>query len=310
MLSDDDVYLFNEGRHYRLYGVLGGHLDAGGADFAVWAPNAEEVSVVGQFNHWDPGCHHLQPRASSGIWTGRVAGARRGQQYKFRIRSRVDGYVVDKTDPVGFFSDQPPGNASVLWDLGFSWGDHEWMGTRATRFARDAPVSIYEVHLGSWMRGDDGRQLTYGELAPRLADHVAALGFTHVELLPVMEHPFYGSWGYQVTGYFAPTSRWGDPQGLMYLIDTLHRRGIGVILDWVPAHFPTDPHGLGFFDGTHLYEHADPRKGFHPDWTSFIPNFGRHEVQAFFISSALFWLDRYHADGLRVDGVASMLYLD
>jgi 1,4-alpha-glucan branching enzyme len=310
LLTDDDLYLFNEGRHYRLYGVLGGHLDADGAEFAVWAPNAEEVSVIGQFNGWNPDRHRLQPRASSGIWTGRVPGARRGHQYKYRIRSRLDGYVVDKADPVGFFCDQPPGNASVLWDHGFDWSDVTWMRERGARFAREAPVSIYEVHLGSWLRGADGRQLTYGELAPRLADHVAGLGFSHVELMPVMEHPFFGSWGYQVTGYFAPTSRWGDPQGLMHLIDVLHGCGIGVILDWVPAHFPTDPHGLGYFDGTHLYEHADPRKGFHPDWTSFIPNFGRLEVQAFFISSALFWLDRYHADGLRVDGVASMLYLD
>jgi len=312
LISDDDVYLFNEGRHYRLYGVLGGHLDpdGSGAHFAVWAPDAGSVSVIGSFNGWDGSAHPLHPRASSGIWEGHVRGARRGQQYKYRIRAHGGGALADKADPVGFFHDQPPGNASVLWTLDHDWRDQEWMSRRGERIARTAPVSIYEVHLGSWMRGEHNRWLTYGELAPRLAEHVRRLGFTHVELLPVMEHPFYGSWGYQVTGYFAPTSRWGDPQGLMYLIDTLHQAGIGVILDWVPAHFPTDPHGLGNFDGTHLYEHADPRKGFHPDWTSYIPNYGRHEVASFFISSALFWLDRYHADGLRVDGVASMLYLD
>ncbi|HEY8475469.1 MAG TPA: 1,4-alpha-glucan branching protein GlgB [Chloroflexota bacterium] len=316
LLTEDDLYLFNEGTHYRLYEKLGAHpgtVDGvGGTFFAVWAPNAERVSVVGDFNHWNPTSHPLAPRGVSGVWEGFVPGVSKGALYKYHIVSRLHGYQVDKADPYGFFHEVPPRTASVVWDLDYVWGDAEWMAQRRKRNAMDAPMAIYEVHLGSWMRvpEEHNRWLTYREIAPRLAEYVQRMGFTHVELLPIMEHPFYGSWGYQTTGYFAPTSRYGTPQDFMYLIDTLHRAGIGVILDWVPSHFPTDQHGLGFFDGTHLYEHADPRKGFHPDWNSFIFNYGRNEVRSFLQSSAHFWLERYHADGLRVDAVASMLYLD
>ena len=314
-LTEDDLDLFNEGTHCRLYERLGSHVltldDVEGTYFAVWAPNAARVSVVGDFNGWDPSTHPLWPRGESGIWEGFAPGVGRGALYKYHIESRHGGYQVDKADPHAFHAEVPPRTASVVWDLEYDWGDQEWMGTRRSRNALDAPISIYEVHLGSWMRvPEEGRPLTYRELAPRLADYVARLGFTHVEFLPLMEHPFYGSWGYQTTGYFAPTSRYGSPQDFMYLVDYLHQHGIGVILDWVPSHFPTDEHGLGYFDGTHLYEHADPRQGFHPDWNSFIFNYGRNEVRSFLMSSALFWLDRYHVDGLRVDAVASMLYLD
>ena len=311
-LSDEDLYLFNEGSHFRLPDKLGAHLAPDGASFAVWAPNAERVSVIGDFNGWDARSHPLQPRGGSGIWEGFVPGAGRGAVYKYRVVGREGDFQADKADPFAVHAETPPRTGSVLWDLAYEWGDGEWMGSRWRRNAGSAPWSIYELHLGSWMRvpEDGGRWLSYRELAPRLADHVERMGFTHVELLPVMEHPFYGSWGYQTTGYFAPTSRYGTPQDLMFLVDHLHQRGIGVILDWVPSHFPTDEHGLGYFDGTHLYEHADPRRGFHPDWGSYIFNYGRHEVQSFLISSALFWLDRYHADGLRVDAVASMIYLD
>jgi len=229
--------------------------------------------------------------------------------YKYHVVSR-HGHVLEKADPLAFATEVPPRSASVVGDLEYTWNDRAWMERRAERNALDAPMAIYEVHLGSWRRGENGRWLTYRELAPLLADHVSHMGFTHVEFLPVMEHPFYGSWGYQTTSYFAPTARYGHPQDFMYLIDVLHQNGIGVILDWVPSHFATDGHGLGLFDGSHLYEHADPRQGYHPDWGSFIFNYGRHEVRSFLLSSALFWLDRYHADGLRVDAVASMLYLD
>jgi 1,4-alpha-glucan branching enzyme len=312
LLSDQDLYLFNEGSHYRLADKLGAHLVEGGCHFAVWAPNAEHVSVVGDFNGWDPRSSPLGPCGRSGVWSGFVPGLGQGVVYKYHLVSRGTGYRVDKADPLATFAEVPPKTASVAWDLGYSWGDDEWMRTRAARNAAQAPMSIYEVHLGSWRRvpEDGNRSLSYRELAPQLADHVQGLGFTHVEFLPVMEHPFFGSWGYQTTGYFAPTSRYGTPQDFMALVDLLHQRGIGVILDWVPSHFPTDEHGLGYFDGTHLYEHADPRRGFHPDWGSYIFNYGRHEVRSFLISSALFWIDRYHADGLRVDAVASMLYLD
>jgi len=316
LLSDDDLYLFNEGSHFRLYEKLGAHLSPSGGEagsyFAVWAPDAEQVYVVGDFNGWSDDASPLYPRGQSGIWEGFVCGAHRGDRYKFRIVSRYGGYQVYKADPFGFFGEVPPKTASRVWDLEYRWGDGEWMEGRGARNRREAPIAIYEVHLGSWMRvpGEHGRPLTYRELAPKLADHVNRLGFTHVEFLPVMEHPFAGSWGYQVTGYFAPTSRYGEPQDFMYLIDHLHQRGIGVILDWVPSHFPMDEHGLGFFDGTHLYEHADYRQRHHPDWDSLIFNYGRKEVQSFLLSSALFWLDKYHADGLRVDAVASMLYLD
>jgi 1,4-alpha-glucan branching enzyme len=314
LLGEMDLHLFNEGTHARLYEKMGarlGRLDGvDGCYFAVWAPNAYQVSVVGDFNGWDAGRAPLSPRGSSGIWEGFLPGIGRGTLYKFHIER--EDYQVDKADPFGFWHETPPKTASVVWELDYQWGDQAWMAERRKRAALDAPMSIYEVHLGSWRR-DPARPnafLSYRELAPMLADHVSDLGYTHVELLPVMEHPFYGSWGYQVTGYFAPTSRYGTPQDLMFFIDYLHQRGIGVILDWVPAHFPSDQHGLAYFDGTHVFEHADPRQGFHPDWHSLIFNYGRHEVRSFLLSSAMIWLDKYHADGLRVDGVASMLYLD
>jgi 1,4-alpha-glucan branching enzyme len=316
ILGEQDLHLFNEGSHTRLYEKLGAKPQrirgVDGTHFAVWAPNAEHVSVAGDWNGWKREADPLRPRAASGIWEGFVPGAALGANYKYAIRSRYRGYQVEKADPFAFHAETPPDTASKIWGLDYTWSDEEWMRTRGGRVALGAPVSIYELHLGSWRRGGahGERFLTYRELAPQLADYVAELGFTHVELLPVMEHPFYGSWGYQTTGYFAPTSRYGTPQDFMYLIDVLHQRGIGVILDWVPSHFPTDEHGLGFFDGTHLYEHGDPRQGFHPDWSSFVFNYGRNEVRSFLLSSALFWLDRYHVDGLRVDAVASMLYLD
>ncbi|MGD8278457.1 MAG: 1,4-alpha-glucan branching protein GlgB, partial [Gemmatimonadota bacterium] len=316
LLSDQDVYLFNEGTHHRLHEKLGAHPDTldgtDGTHFGVWAPNARRVSVIGDFNGWDPGAHPLDARGESGIWERFVGGAEAGTLYKFHVVSSQGHYAIDKADPFGYFHQVPPLTASVVWNLDYQWSDADWMAGRARKNAADAPISIYEVHLGSWRRmHDDGfRSLGYREMADRLADHVADMGFTHVEFLPVMEHPFFGSWGYQVTGYFAPSSRYGTPQDLMALIDALHRRGIGVILDWVPSHFPGDGHGLAFFDGTHLFEHADPRLGFHPDWNSYIFNYGRNEVRSFLLSSALFWLDTYHADALRVDAVASMLYRD
>jgi len=314
LLSDLDVFLFNEGTHTKLYERLGAHpIDAGGEAgtvFGVWAPNAEAVSVVGDFNGWSRGADALTPRGSSGIWEGFLPGIGPGEIYKFHVHSNQGGYQVDKGDPFATFWEVPPKTGSVVWDPAYEWSDAAWMSGRAGANAFDAPMSVYEVHLGSWMRDADGTWLGYRELAPRLAEHVRSLNFTHVELLPVMEHPFYGSWGYQTTGYFAPTSRYGTPQDLMFLIDHLHQQGIGVILDWVPSHFASDEFGLAFFDGTHLFEHADPRQGFHPDWGSYIFNYGRSEVRSFLLSSAMHWLDRYHADGLRVDAVASMLYLD
>ncbi|HEY7754651.1 MAG TPA: 1,4-alpha-glucan branching protein GlgB [Actinomycetota bacterium] len=314
LLSDEDVYLFNEGTHARLYERLGAHpIEADGEPgtvFAVWAPNADGLSVIGDFNGWDRRHDPLQPRGSSGIWEGFVPGVRSGDVYKLHVASRVGGYRVDKGDPFAARWEVPPRTASVVWDTAYAWGDDAWMRARGRANALDAPMSVYEVHLGSWARDEQGRMLGYREIGHRLAIHVKALNFTHVELLPVMEHPFYGSWGYQTTGYFAPTSRYGTPQDLMAMIDHLHREGIGVILDWVPSHFASDEHGLAFFDGTHLFEHADPRQGFHPDWGSYIFNYGRNEVRSFLLSSATHWLDRYHADGLRVDAVASMLYLD
>ena len=308
LLSEDDLHLWNEGTHYRLYEKMGAHPVEGGVQFAVWAPNADSVSVIGDWNGWDPATNQLSPRDVSGIWEGFVEGVGPGAAYKYRIGN--GSIVGEKADPFAVHTETPPKTASKVWDLAFEWGDAEWMGNRAPRNALDAPVAVYEMHMGSWRRGEGGRHLTYLELADQLPEYVAELGFTHVELMPVMEHPFYGSWGYQTTGYFAPTSRYGTPQDFMSLIDALHRAGVGVILDWVPSHFPTDAHGLGLFDGTHLYEHADPRLGFHPDWDTYIFNYGRAEVPAFLISNALFWLDRYHVDGLRVDAVASMLYLD
>ncbi len=319
-LGDWDLHLFNEGSHLRLWEKLGAHILHGGTrggqgsavHFAVWAPNAAYVSVIGEFNGWDRGKHPLSPVGASGIWAGLVPGIGKGAIYKYHIASKVAGYKVDKMDPFGFMHEVPPRTASVVWDLDYPWHDSAWMRSRAARQRHDTPMSIYEMHVGSWRRviEEAHRSLTYRELAPRLADYLADLGFSHVEFLPVMEHPLYRSWGYQTTGYFAPTSRFGTPQDFMFLIDQLHQREIGAILDWVPSHFPTDEHALGYFDGTHLFEHADPQQGFHPDWKSAIFNYGRHEVRSFLLSSAMFWLDVYHADGLRVDAVASMLYLD
>jgi 1,4-alpha-glucan branching enzyme len=314
MLSDADLHLFNEGTHQQLHQHLGAHattVDGRPATwFGVWAPSAQSVSVIGDFAGWDEGVP-LQARGASGIWEGTVEGAKPGHAYKLRIVA-PDGRILEKADPFAAYAEVAPKTASVIWDLDHEWGDHDWMAQRGGRLAPDAPVSIYEVHLGSWRRpADDPRGfLGYRAAAPLLTEHCLAHGFTHVELLPIMEHPFYGSWGYQTTGYFAPTSRYGTPQDLMYLVDHLHQAGIGVILDWVPSHFPEDAHGLADFDGTHLFEHADPRQGFHPDWKSAIFNYGRNEVRSFLVSSALCWIERYHADGIRVDAVASMLYLD
>jgi 1,4-alpha-glucan branching enzyme len=313
--SADDLHLFNEGTNYRAFTSLGSHLTTvdgqAGVSFAVWAPNAEAASVMGDWNGWDPEAHPLRSLGPSGVWQGFVPGLEAGAHYKYRLRLHGGG-AVDKADPFAFLQETPPATASVVWGLDYQWGDAAWMASRRERSALDAPISVYEVHLGSWRRvpEEGDRSLTYRELAPLLAAHAVELGFTHVEFMPVMEHPFYGSWGYQTTGYFAPTSRQGTPQDFMFLVDTLHQHGLGVILDWVPSHFPTDAHGLGNFDGTALFEHSDPRLGYHPDWKSSIFNYGRHEVRSFLMSSALFWLDRYHADGLRVDAVASMLYLD
>lgn len=316
LLSDHDLYLFNEGSHVRLYERLGAHprtVDGNaGANFAVWAPNAEKVFVMGSFNGWNAGSHPMAPIGQSGIWETFVPGVARGDAYKFRVASRHNNYSVDKADPFALHTETPPHTASRVWDLDYAWEDTNWMSGRAARNSLHAPMSIYEVHLGSWRRvpEDSNRSLSYREIAQPLADYVTEMGFTHIEFLPLTEHPFYGSWGYQTTGYFAPTSRYGTPQDLMYLIDYLHQRGIAVILDWVPSHFPTDDWALGFFDGTHLYEHSDPRKGIHKDWDSYIFNTGRHEIRSFLMSSAVFWLDQYHMDALRVDAVASMLYLD
>jgi len=313
MLTDHDVYLFREGTHGRLFEGLGCQMHSGrsGAHFSVWAPNARAVSVIGEWNGWHPDADPLSARGdASGLWEGRVRQVEQGQAYKFRIVSHSSGHVSEKADPFAFASEVPPATASRAWTLEYSWGDADWMANRAARNALDAPMAVYEMHLGSWRRAADGRLLGYREIAHALAEYLQRMGFTHVELMPVTEHPFYGSWGYQTTGYFAPSARYGTPQDFMYLVDHLHQNGIGVILDWVPSHFPTDAHGLGYFDGTYLYEHADPKQGFHPEWNSSIFNYDRNEVRAFLLSSALFWLDKYHVDGLRVDAVASMLYLD
>jgi 1,4-alpha-glucan branching enzyme len=307
-ISELDLHLFNEGTHRRLHDVLGAQPGPDGTRFALWAPNARAVDVIGSFA--PDIAHPLTPVASSGVWSTWVPHATVGDTYHYRIHSDLG--AIDKSDPFAAATCLAPSIESIIADLAYEWNDTEWMATRAPRVALDAPVSIYEVHLGSWGRAaaPDRRFMRYDEMADPLADHVLAHGFTHVELLPIMEHPFYGSWGYQTTGYFAPTSRYGTPVDLMRMIDQLHRRGVGVILDWVPSHFPTDRHGLAQFDGTHLFEHADPRQGFHPDWQSAIFNYGRSEVRSFLTSSAVCWLDRFHADGLRVDAVASMLYLD
>ncbi|HEY5543340.1 MAG TPA: 1,4-alpha-glucan branching protein GlgB [Candidatus Binatia bacterium] len=315
-ITDDDLFLFNEGTHARLYDKMGAHhakIDGrDGTYFAVWAPNAEAVSVAGNFNDWNKESHPLGRRANSGIWEGFLPEIGKGTLYKYFVRSRFMAYHAEKADPFSIFNEIPPKTASIVWDLDYSWRDQNWMAQRRERNSLGKPISIYEMHVGSWRRVPDAgnRSLSYRELAVQLVDHLKQTGFTHVEFLPLMDHPFFGSWGYQITGYFAPSGNYGTPQDLMFLIDTLHQNDIGVILDWVPSHFPADEHGLAYFDGTHLFEHADPRQGYHPDWNSYIFNYGRHEVRSFLISNALFWLDKYHIDGLRVDAVASMLYLD
>jgi 1,4-alpha-glucan branching enzyme len=317
LLTDHDIYLFKEGNHFGLYEKLGSHLmivkGLAGALFSVWAPNASKVSVVGDFNGWNRDTHHLAARHDgSGIWEGFIPNVGQGALYKYFIVSRNRGHQGEKGDPFAFSWETPPRTSSMVWDLAHEWNDAAWMKDRHAHNSLQSPYSVYELHLGSWRRvpEENNRSLTYQEMAAYLPEYLKDTGFTHVEFMPVMEHPFYGSWGYQVTGYFAPTSRYGTPQDFMHLIDRLHQEGIGVILDWVPSHFPGDAHGLVYFDGTHLYEHEDPKKGFHPEWTSHIFNHGRFEVRNFLISSALFWLDKYHADGLRIDAVASMLYLD
>ncbi|MGL6072786.1 MAG: 1,4-alpha-glucan branching protein GlgB [Fimbriiglobus sp.] len=315
-LSPQDLYLFNEGSHVRLYDKFGSHPatvnGVAGYHFAVWAPNADAVSVIGDFNGWDARKHRMSLTDGSGVWSLFIPNVKEGICYKYRITSKFNGYGVDKSDPFAFTTEIAPKSAAVTWNLDYEWNDADWLNDRKAKFLPSAPVSIYELHLGSWMRETVPPYLSfnYRKLAPLLTEYVKKLGFTHVELMPVTEHPYYGSWGYQATGYFAATSRYGTPQDLMYLIDYLHQAGIGVILDWVPSHFATDEHSLGYFDGTHLYEHADPRQGYHPDWGSYVFNYERHEVRSFLLSSALFWLDKYHIDGIRVDAVASMLYLD
>jgi 1,4-alpha-glucan branching enzyme len=316
-LTGTDIYHFREGTFFRAYDKLGAHPDTvegiEGTQFAVWAPNAGAVHVIGDFNGWSHDSHPMQVRADdSGIWELFIPAVTKGAVYKYFVRSRIAGYAVEKSDPYAFLCEEPPRTGAVVWDNDYQWDDIDWQRNCARVNALDAPWSIYEVHLGSWRRvpEDGNRSLNYREVAHELADYVVEMGFTHVELMPVMEHPFFGSWGYQITGYFAPSSRYGTPQDFMYLIDHLHRSGIGVILDWVPSHFPSDQHGLAFFDGTHLYEHADPRQGFHPEWNSSIFNYGRAEVRNFLGSNALYWLQTYRADALRVDAVASMLYLD
>jgi len=315
LFTDFDIYLFKSGRHYQLYEKMGSHevtIDGEpGAYFAVWAPNAESVSVIGNFNYWSPNAHPLAARwDESGIWEGWIPGIRNGELYKYHIRSST-GEELEKGDPFALLWEMPPRTASVVWNTYYEWADQDWLEHRKQVAGSPQPYSVYEIHLGSWKkRGDGAESLSYRELADELVPYVKNMGFTHVEMMPVMEHPFFPSWGYQITGYFAPTCRLGGPQDFMYLVERFHQEGIGVLLDWVPSHFPNDDHGLARFDGTYLYEHADPRKGFHPDWKSAIFNYGRNEVRSFLISNALFWLERYHIDGLRVDAVASMLYLD
>ncbi|WP_343617554.1 1,4-alpha-glucan branching protein GlgB [Flavobacterium sp.] len=315
LFTDFDIDLFKAGKHFKLYEKLGAHLievdGVKGVYFAVWAPTAKSVSVVGDFNYWVQGEHHLNVRwDSSGIWEGFIPEVSKGSLYKYKIQSHIDGVVTEKADPFALYCEKPPHTASVIWDLDYNWKDENWMHTREQFNALDKPYSVYEVHLGSWRRAEHNRFLSYLELADELVKYVKETGFTHVEFMPIMEYPYDPSWGYQLTGYFAPTSRFGKPQDFMVLVDRLHQEGIGVILDWVPSHFPEDGHGLGFFDGSHLYEHPDRRKGYHPDWKSLVFNYGRNEVRAFLISNAVFWLQHYHIDGLRVDAVASMLYLD
>ncbi|HEY8935980.1 MAG TPA: 1,4-alpha-glucan branching protein GlgB [Cyclobacteriaceae bacterium] len=316
LLTDFDIHLFKSGKHFKLYEKLGAHAikegNREGTYFAVWAPNAKAVSVIGNFNHWSDGVHKLHPRwDESGIWEGLFTDIKSGEAYKYAIHSNT-GEFLEKADPFASYAEIAPNTASIVWQPHYEWKDSAWLKERKNNAGKPKPYSVYEVHAGSWRRKieDGNRSLSYVEMANELVPYVKEMGFTHVEFLPMMEHPFFGSWGYQLTGYFAPTSRFGSPEDFMYLIDYFHQNGIGVILDWVPSHFPGDIHGLYKFDGTYLYEHADPRKGFHPDWKSYIFNYGRNEVRSFLISNALFWLERYHIDGLRVDAVASMLYLD
>ncbi|MEL6303385.1 MAG: 1,4-alpha-glucan branching protein GlgB, partial [Bacteroidota bacterium] len=315
LFSDFDIDLFKSGKHFRLYEKLGSHpmeVDGKkGTYFAVWAPSAKAVSVIGDFNYWDGGQHQLNVRwDQSGIWEGFIPGVDMGTLYKYKIWSHNNEVVTEKADPFGRYCEQPPKTASVVWNGDYAWKDDDWMANREKHNALDKPYSVYEVHLGSWKKKNGWEFMTYLELADDLVDYVHDMGFTHVEFMPIMEYPFDPSWGYQLTGYFAPTSRFGKPEDFKVLVDKFHQKGIGVILDWVPSHFPEDAHGLGFFDGSNLYEHPDRRRGYHPDWKSLIFNYGRNEVRAFLISNAIFWLDQYHVDGLRVDAVASMLYLD
>ena len=315
LFSEFDINLFKSGKHFKLYEKLGSHpMNLKGVDgtyFAVWAPTAKSVSVVGDFNHWQENEHQLHVRwDESGIWEGFIPGIGHGTMYKYRIHSNNFGITTEKADPFARFCEHPPKTASVVWEADYKWKDKKWMDVRAGKNALDSPYSVYEVHLGSWKRNKNNEFLTYTELSNDLVAYVKEMGFTHVEFMPIMEFPYDPSWGYQLTGYFAPTSRFGNPEEFKLLVDKLHQNDIGVILDWVPSHFPEDAHGLGFFDGSHLYEHPDKRRGYHPDWKSLIFNYGRNEVRAFLISNALFWLDQYHVDCLRVDAVASMLYLD
>jgi 1,4-alpha-glucan branching enzyme len=316
LVTDYDLYLLREGKHCRLYEKLGSHemeLDGvQGTHFAVWAPNAKHVDVIGDFNGWKPGKHRLGLDHDSGIWEGFIPGIRRGSLYKYRIFSRRNDYRVNKGDPFSYIWETPPRTASVVWNLDHTWEDGAWVSARGKHNTLNSPFAVYEVHLGSWRRVPEERNRfpSYLEAAQSLPRYAEEMGFTHVEFLPLMEHPFYGSWGYQISGLFAPTSRYGTPQEFMALVEELHRRKIGVILDWVPSHFPMDEHGLAFFDGTHLYEYEDPRKRINPDWKSHVFDYGKNEVRSFLTSSAIFWLDKYHIDGIRLDAVSSMLYLD
>ena len=315
LFTEFDINLFKAGKHYRLYEKFGSHIvtvdGVKGTYFAVWAPTAKMVSVIGDFNFWIEGEHHLNVRwDGSGIWEGFIPNVGKGNLYKYKIQSANNNIKTEKADPYARKAEHPPKTASIVWEDDYSWKDNKWMKDRKEKNALDAPFSVYEVHLGSWKRNDKGAFLTYKEAAKDLVQYVKEMNFTHVEFMPIMEFPYDPSWGYQLTGYFAPTSRFGTPDDFKLLVDEFHKNGIGVILDWVPSHFPSDDHGLGLFDGSHLYEHPDPRKGYHQDWKSLIFNYGRNEVKSFLISNALFWLDQYHADGLRVDAVASMLFLD
>ncbi|MBT8256482.1 MAG: 1,4-alpha-glucan branching protein GlgB [Bacteroidia bacterium] len=317
LFTDFDINLFTAGKHFKLYEKFGAHYlevdGVWGVYFSVWAPSAKQVNVMGDFNFWNGDDHPLNVRwDSSGIWEGFIPGVEHGSRYKFKIYSNNNNIVTEKIDPYATFFEEPPRTASIIWDIAnYKWGDKDWMSYRKDKNSLDRPYSVYELHLGSWKRGEDGQSfLSYEQLAKELVEYVKEMNFTHVEFMPVMEYPYDPSWGYQLVGYYAPTSRFGNPQQFMKLIDTLHQNDIGVILDWVPSHFPSDAHGLGFFDGSHLYEHPDTKKGYHPDWESLIFNYERNEVRSFLISNAFFWLENYHVDGLRVDAVASMIYLD